>query len=377
MNRLYIIGNFKFPRSGATSNYVQYFGCALVRAGYQVHIISRKNTEFNDNTFKNMTIHEIVKSKGKMRGYYDFYTGMADKTIKVLRNEKVGSNDCVIIYSMRPFFVKRITDYCHKNGVKVGNIVTELFEKKDFTHSYYYKKYEIMNNSYIPKGDFILPISTFIRNFFSKYNVKQLVLPILADIEEYQYCEKSFEKKKKFIFPGNGKVKDSLEEMIAAISFVLTEYNFDVEFHFCGLKKEYIDSLINSDKVREKVIIHDWLKYDELIKLYMKMDYLLLARDNSQMCRANFPSKVPELMTYGVIPVASIVGDYTEYYLVDNVNSILFNGYDKDSIAKAIVRACNITPEDEKRLSSKAYEMVKNKLDFRNWDDVLKDFLEN
>jgi glycosyltransferase involved in cell wall biosynthesis len=377
MKRVYIVGNFKYPRSGATSNYVQYLGCALVKAGYDVNVISLKNDEFDDNEYKNIKIYEIVKSEGKVLGYWDFYTGMANKIISVLKKEMACSDDCVMIYSVRPYAVKKITDYCHKNGIKVGNIVTEMFARDNFDSIFDYMNYKKMNNDYIPQGDFVLPISTWLRDYFDKFKVKQLVLPIMADVEEYENIEKKHGETIRFIFPGNGVVKDSLEEMVNAISHFLTNYDINAEFHFCGINEKNVEHLLPSGDIKNKIIFHDWLKYDQLIQLYMDMDFLLLARSDCQMCRANFPSKVPELMSYGVVPVASIVGDYTKYYLKDNVNSILFYGCEKESIEKAIVRACKLDGDGRRRLSKEALKMVKTKLDYRNWDVVLRDFLES
>lgn len=377
MKRIYIAGIFKFPRCGATSNYVQYIGCALIKAGYEVNVIAEKNEEYDSDEFRGIKIHRLTKSKGKVSGYLDFYTGMAFKIISVLKKENVSSNDSVMLYTMRPFAVKHITKYCKKNHVKVGNIVTELFEKENFVHPIYYKQYKKMNERYIPKGDYILPISTWIRDYFSQYNIKKLVLPIMADVDEFEHIEKQSGQTKKFIFPGNGKIKDSLKEMVEAIAYILDNYDFDVEFHFCGIKKDEIYKYFKSEEINKKIIIHDWLKYEQLIDLYREMDFLLLARDENQMCKANFPSKVPELMTYGVIPVASIVGDYTKFYLEDNVNSILFYGSDKDAIVNAIMRAYELNKAKQKEMSEAAFNMVKSKLDYRNWDTVLKDFLES
>lgn len=50
------------------------------------------------------------------------------------------------------------------------------------------------------------------------------------------------------------------------------------------------------------------MKYGELIGLYQEMHFLLLARGVSQMTLANFPSKVPETMCFGIVPIVSEVG---------------------------------------------------------------------
>ena len=57
MHRVYICGDIRFPRGGAGSNYVQYLGLALMEAGYEVHVVSTVNPEFQGDTYKGMKLH--------------------------------------------------------------------------------------------------------------------------------------------------------------------------------------------------------------------------------------------------------------------------------------------------------------------------------
>jgi len=376
MKRVFIVGNFMFPRCGPTSNYVQYLSFALVKAGYEVHVVSAKNTEYDSiNDYKGIIFHEIVKYNNKFGSYYDYYTGLSLKCIRKLKKNNINSDDCVIIYNNRPYSVKHVIRFCKKNKIKVGTAVTELFAREDFKNDRDYAKYRDMIDYYIPQGNFVLPISSYIYDYYSKFNIGQMILPILADVGEFDHISKEYSDIKRFIFPANGKMKDSLNDMLAAINDLLAEYDLNAEFHFCGIDKAEIYRNCNDDVI-SKIIVHEWMKYDELIDLYKKMDFLLLARKECQMTMANFPSKIPEAMTYGVIPVASIVGDYTKYYLKDNVNSILFYGHDRKEISKAILRAYNLSSKEKDKMSKEAFNMVKTRLDYNNWDATLRGFLE-
>ena len=95
------------------------------------------------------------------------------------------------------------------------------------------------------------------------------------------------------------------------------------------------------------------------------------------MTLSNFPSKVPEVMTYGVVPVVSRVGDYTKYYLKDGVNSVVFEGCDANSCAKAIRRAISFSKEEYIEISSKARECVEKKFDYHNWTKKIKQAIES
>ena len=76
------------------------------------------------------------------------------------------------------------------------------------------------------------------------------------------------------------------------------------------------------NKLSGVLVFHGRLEYAELLELYQNMDYLFLAREKNIITESNFPSKVPEMLVYGVIPVCSDVGDYTKLYLRTGENAI-------------------------------------------------------
>ena len=131
------------------------------------------------------------------------------------------------------------------------------------------------------------------------------------------------------------------------------------------------------DSLKDMLIVHKWMHYEELIELYQSMHFLVLAREENQMTLANFPSKVPEVMCYGVVPIVSRVGDYTKYYLEDNVNSLIFDGCTIDLCLEKIRKALSMTEGEIADLSLKARECAENKFDYRNWVGKIHYALEN
>ena len=225
--------------------------------------------------------------------------------------------------------------------------------------------------------DLLFPISYHIRNQFPK--TPALVLPIMADVTEFPFVPKKMDVCR-FILPANGMMKDALPEMLHGLALLTKEELSRLEFHFTGVTENQIKSILNGfeyEKIKNSVILHDWMKYENLISLYQNMHFLLLARDTNQMTLSNFPSKVPEVMTYGVVPVVSRVGDYTKYYLKDGVNSVVFEGCDANSCAKAIRRAMSFSEEEYIEISSKARECVERQFDYHNWTKKIKQAIES
>ena len=93
------------------------------------------------------------------------------------------------------------------------------------------------------------------------------------------------------------------------------------------------------------------------------------------MTEANFPSKVPEIMCYGVIPVASRVGDYTRFYLKDGVDSIIMDGCSPEDIHAAISRCLALSPESLLDLSRNARLAAEKTFWYKNWTKKIGTFL--
>lgn len=386
--KILIWGFFKFPRMSANANYAQYLALALKDIGYDVTIVSPGNPNIckQDNKgfsyYKGIRFIPLELEKGKIKGFIDYYYTQAGKIIKVIQQLELSSNDIVIGYLPEKYVIDKVYRFCLQRHIIMGNCVDELFGPEQLKGAHFLRKHSYFSaiKKSIPKCDFIISISTYIERYYRKYNCKTFVLPIMADTQEFPYYKITDSDITHFIYPANGVSKDNLLEMLNAVASLPDEHLSKLEFNITGVDQKYIKKYIN-EKIRKilgkTIIIHEWLEYEQLIELYKKMDFLLLARSINQMTLANFPSKVPEVMTYGVIPIVSKVGDYTKYYLKDGVNSLIFEGSDTMVCTKAIIRALNITPMKKKQLSENARKCAVEKFDYHNWESKLGVWLKD
>ena len=231
----------------------------------------------------------------------------------------------------------------------------------------------------IPKAQNIFPISRHLQEYYRQKGCNTLLLPILADPFEYPQQSKIDDGVYRIVFPSNGFVKDALQQMLHGISLLSDEELKKIEIHFTGIGlnrlKENADEKFIS-MIGRQVIVHSWLEYSDLVDLYQKMDFLLLAREDNQMTQANFPSKVPEVMCYGVIPIVSKVGDYTDLYLKDGVNSIVFEGCSANDIFMALQSAIALSPNKKKKLEAGARLCAEKDFYYRNWEERISRFLD-
>lgn len=384
MDRVIICGYFNFPRGGAAANYVQAIAKVFLALDKKVIVISNRNSDvkLEGNEYQGIKVEDIHLREDKLGHYLDFNFFIGKYYKKILTKYSIDSCDFIIAYSRDPFILNSVLKIGKKVGAKTGVCLVEWFEKKDYNRWFSnigYWKSQIAFYKTNFKFDYIFPISTYIEDYYMNRNCRTFRLPCLVDTEEFEYNEKLIDDKKFFIFPGNGKMKDALEETIQAFSMLNDEEALRLEFHICGVgkfAKQVIEEHNLENSSAGKIIIHDWMSYEELVDLYQKAHFMILARDISRMTLANFPSKIPETLSYGIIPICSRVGDYTKLYLKDGENSLIMDGCDVNTILLAIRRALAMTKQEIIEYSNRCRITAETKFDYRKWVRPLENFFE-
>lgn len=383
MRRVFFVASVVYPRGGPAANYVQYLAMSAKEAGYSPVIVAYKNEEFSekfrDGIYQGIRVLELTASKNKVIRHIEAKRDLAEQKEEILMREAVGPRDIVYVLGANKTVFKRLIQLRQRYHFKLTAGVLELFEEKNFEgrfSHYYYRRYWKTCSELIPKCDMVFPISTFIRDFYISKRISTFIVPPLTEVRD-EAAKKQLPYR--FILPANGKMKDNLESMIRAF-LNLTDGELDnIELHLCGIKEEKVKSVINTaewNRLTKILTIHKWMKYEELEKLYAEMHYLLLARDICQMNLANFPSKVPETMAYGIVPIASRVGDYTELYLRDGENSFIIEGANVQQVTGAIHRAISIPYSEYQKISEAARKCVSECFDYRAFSKQLKGTLD-
>lgn len=384
--RLFILSSCYYPRGGASANYLQYLAMSAKEAGYYPTIIAPINPEFaeelelHNNTYQGIKVLGLIVSENKILRHISAKRDMIEQKEAILIRENIGNKDIVYVSGANKDTFSHLLRLREKYHFKLTAGVLELFEEKDFEcrfRHYYYQRYWYTNSNLIPKCDMVFPISTFIKDFYESKGTSTFIIPPLTEVRGETAKE---QLPYKFILPANGKMKDNLASMVCAFLNLSDQELSRVELHLCGISEEKLRSVLNKQewkRLKKIVIIHKWMKYDELEKLYKEMHYLLLARDICQMNLANFPSKVPETMAYGIVPIASRVGDYTELYLRDGENSFIIEGSKVEQVTEAIHKAISASYDEYKNMSKAARRCVYKCFDYRTFSVQLKDALDS
>lgn len=384
MNNVYVCGYVNFPRGGAASNYVQYLAKIFQSLGKKVFVVSNINGEFasstHRSTYQDIELMPYQYSQNKLLHHieYNYFSGSPIK--EILNEQSIDKDDLIVVYSRNPHILKAVLSVAKKVKCKTAICLVEWFDENNFDRGKIDRAYWEFQYSFRvlnKKFDYIFPISTLIEEYYNRKGCKTFRIPCLADTIEYSYTPKKVCEKRVFVFPANGYVKDSLESMIQAFTYLSDDHIKKLEFHICGNKNQVLNYLKKyglENLIDKKIILHEWMKYDALLELYREAHFLLLARDKSLMTLANFPSKIPETLTYGIVPICSVVGDYTKIYLKDGINSLFIHGSDPKKIANQIVRAIEMSNNQIEELSYNCRLTAERDFDYRNWVKKIEQF---
>lgn len=391
IKRVFICAHANFPRGGAEANYIEYLSLALMEQGIEVYVFSRgKNKEADFCEEKQCFCHNHIYYENIDERYdstYDFakmYFVEASKVIALLEKHAVSASDQIIFYTKNYFYIRRIYRYALKKGIKTSMCITEWHQAFQYKGGCLNPVYWLEKLGFefgIPMSRRVLPISSYLEQHFRNKGCNTLCLPILADPPNMHMNEENTQKKMtRFIYAGNALKKDAIYTIVQSFAALEQSELLQMEFHITGMKKKTVKSLTKKcgrelTKLNSFLYIHEWMEYEELIQLYNKMDFLILLREKNKVTISNFPSKVPEMMGYGVIPIVSKVGDYTSEYLSDGLDSIQVEECTVECGVNAIRVALSMTTAERQKMSEAAKKTVSERFDYRLWSAKISDFL--
>ena len=385
-SRVFLFSTCVFPHGSASANYLQYLGQALLTKYSKVVLVSygnKKDCEYNasenEYTYRGITF-ECIEYRNKFSQKVTEKCFLGRNMLRYIRKYKPVESDYFIVYSSDKMVLSPILDYAEKKNIKTAACIVEWFPENLYNGKSYRQYNEVFEKLYT-KFDRLFPISTYIAQRNEVYLEKSFVLPILTDVHEYPLAQKRRKSntRRKFIMIANGMMKDQISSVYEMISCMSDKELENSEFHFKGIKEKELQAVLPQvyyKQIGKSIFTHGWMSYDELMQLYQDMDFLLLPRETNQMTLANFPSKVPEIMRFGVIPIVSNVGDYTNKYLKSNENALIMQGCDAEICYEAVKQAIYMEEERLECMSKNARISAEKLFDYRNWSDSISQTLE-
>lgn len=393
MGRVYFCTEREFPRGDAGANRILHMAKALQIEGWDTVVCSmghskkehwsEENQQYIYQTVKYYTIPEFGFGKFG-RVFRRFVAGKY--CCGFLKKAKLETGDVVIVYSSNYSFCKTLYKFVEqKKGTKLLYDVVEWHQPFQFDRwstRYIYKSFEKSFKNLFPATGEVIVISECLKDHFSKLGCRVLKLPI------YITPDNTFSNGSKsndiinLIYPGNPYNKDSLETMLKSIEALSEKNKAKVRFHLTGVKKSVLEMCVpnNVDLLISLidagiVLVHEWLEYDELMKLYDEIDFAFIARPNNIVTQANFPSKVPELMNRGIPVIITSTGDIADY-ITDGVDAILMSDCTVDDGSRALNRCLEMDHDEIVQMHNNAKQTARTKFDYRLSAKSFSDFLK-
>lgn len=380
MSRVFLQVYCMYPHGEASSNYIQNFAKAILGAGYEVILATDINKDYEVSSVissnKPVTVIPVVPSRDEAKSRMQKKKGFCEERVGILKKYGVSKDDKVLVFWLKSeYFLNRLFELGKEVGFKTICGVLELFAQEDYpTKEKFIQDAHIVREVYL-QADAILSISEYIDRFYIDRGKNVYRFPPMVDIAEHTVEAKDMDKRR-FIIPSQ---KDSLKAMLMAFMGLDREEIEKIELHLCGISLDALKGMFSEpewERLKGFLVIHGWLKYEELIKLYQRMHFMVIARNRCQRTLANFPSKVPETMNLGVVPVVSEVGDYTKYYLKNGYDSIFIKGDSAKEIRDSLKKAISLGEEEYGAYSKNARKTAKERFDYHVWIPKVKEMLE-
>lgn len=381
--RVFILGAPGFPRGSAGANYDQYLALALLEAGWKVVILG-KGSNRSEDLVDGCYIYKGIEYKNEKPTKLEKYGLVKNFYIKMYHEYDMNKSDYFILHDIG----WRAQKWLSK---KVGLEHMSYIHYEDLLPIQY--RHHLANPRYwgmVLKWNFKLnkvpkafPISQKLLSVEKKHGCKSmLLLPIMADPEEFGEAVR--ERKPdiiKLIYSGAkaNTHEDDLVVLFNALQMLSKEEREKFELHITGMSKEKLIGKISNEQLLSgiPVIVHGWMEYRELIDLYRNIDFLVLPRFCNAVTEANFPSKIPESLSFGIVPICSKVGDYTRCYLQDGYDSILFGTGDVEGCAEAIRTAIHMDESAYFKMRNNARKTAVEKFGYKVWAEKISEFMRN
>lgn len=357
------------PNGNAGGVRVDHITKMLMMLQSDLHIISygEKNFRyFNDGR----TFHEIKRQDNTLGKFSSkIFSGL--RALKLYSKISSGT-DIIVLYSTNIFFVCPILVFAKFYRIKIFFDVVENFHHEKFSLGYLSPKFwmfRLLMRHIITKGNGVFAISKSIAKYFEKQRVKSYLLPPLFSFDNQKFL-KPLPYNINMIYSGSPLGKEDLSLMFQAILQLNSNERSRLKLNFTGVKKNEIMRYceindINFDNVKDNLYFYPWLTQSELHSVYVGSHFQFFLRKNNPSNVSNYPMKLIEMLSFGIVPILSDVGDYGE--LFRKVEYELVVAHDNLPKAKdALQFALALTEPDYNLLQKRVYDLGK-KFDTRTF----------
>lgn len=382
MKKMFVCSTLRYPHGSPAAQRFHYIARACQDYGLLPYVITNgdNNPDEYQEQFKCYSHNGILYNNVDARkGNLHDLLNRAKQTIQKINEFGCSKGDILYIYTTIPFYGDELIKFANKKGmITVGDKtewhIPSQYKLKGFDPTYildtiYFKL--VMN-----KLDKVIVISHKLEGYFKAEGKETLCVPVLTDVKDYPFKERDYKGEINIIYPGRPVGKDDFSTMISALALLPDKIKRRIRFHLTSLTEKELMAYVKPEtyeKIKDIFIFHGWMEYSDLLDLYCSMNFTLIVKPHNLVSESNFPSKVPELMACGVIPVITDIGDIVNY--LDEKNSIFIKGFSKKAVIHAMKKAADLNEAELKSMSEASRECAATKFDYSRWINPIGDFI--
>lgn len=234
---------------------------------------------------------------------------------------------------------------------------------------------------YLRRNANVICISTTLCSEFRRRGARVLHIPPQVDASSYApHAAIRSDDRMRLFYAGTAARKDNLAIALHALASLSEDQRSRIQFTIAGPTRDEVVRLIGSAetslRLRDSVNVLGRISREDVLRWLSESHFTVLVRPTSRYSNAGFPSKIPESLAAGTPPITNITSDLG-HYLRDGENSIVVKEYSNEAVRDAFARALAMTPEQWTRMSASARRLACDVFDFANWTDGMKEYLRS
>ncbi len=351
--KILYVGGFELPDRNAAAHRVIGIAKAIRELGHEVYFLNYTSaaTESSWNTYFGFECYDNPK-----QGLAKQITDISD-ALMIIREKKI---DSVIMYNYPAIAMSRLLKWCKKASVKCYADATEWYVTEGKSLYSIIKTWdsETRMKKLHFKTDGVIAISEYLYQYY-KDKVPTVKIPPIVDIQDDKWIGNLQKDPNRcvFVYAGSPSAqKECLDKIVDAVEKTTSPSLLQI----IGITKEQYETMYQTAYTGTKTEFLGRVDHTRVITLVKQANWSVIIRENNQVVKAGFPTKLVESISCGTPVIANRFSNIDDY--LDEDNSILC---DMDSIEVAVNETCG-----------KSVAVDKEIFDYRNYTSELQTLLK-
>lgn len=391
-HNFFVYSNCDFSSKTASATRMLYYAQALADTDNKVYLVSSSSDNFDQSDFIEIDKNVFVLEHKKIST--NFFAALS--FLKRLYNfsKKKEGKSSFIIYPY-PYFNIEFLSVLYLIFYKKQKVFYELNEVKKFSSNFheplsflklkysirtlYYKFRFIMMDNLMRYYSGLICISTNIQQYGKKYNSNTLRIPILTNPElKFELSNKNYRSKDYFNIGFSGSIVPSKENLIGFINVIkkANKNGHKIKFNLCGIVSSKNKKLLFEELNQNDLKFHGKLDKNELSNFLSQQDLLVVPRGYTKQNKYGFSTKLSDYMNHKKVILITDISD-NSMYIKDGQNGFIVKPDDNELMFQKLIHIIENFVTIKEPISSAAYQVSKQQLDYRLFKNKLYQFLKS